>query len=420
MQVQEQLAADPAAETFAGSHGSAPSGIAVALLTGGFDRPYAFGLSDALVSKGVRLDVIGAEDLEQLARRACLSLNFFNLYGDQRRKMTRAARLFRYLNAYGKLFRYAASAEPRVFHILWNNRFQLFDRTLLMLYYRLLGKRIVLTAHNVNTAHRDGKDSALNRLTLAAQYRLVDHIFVHTDKMKDDLLRQFGVKESKLTVIPFGINNSVPDTSLSSSEAKQYLGIGPNEKTMLFFGGIRPYKGLEYLAGAFRSLAHEDSRYTLIIAGEPKKEAVQYWREIEQTLNREPCRGRVILNITYVDDADTEIYFKAADVAVLPYTLVYQSGVLFLSYRFGTPVVVTDVGTLRNDVIPGETGYVCPPCQATSLASAIRKYFGSDLYRNLEQRRPCICAFAQQRNSWALVGQKTCDVYRGLLQSQQI
>ena len=51
---------------------------------------------------------------------------------------------------YAKLIRYAATAEPRIFHILWNNKFEYFDRTLLMLYYRLLGKKIVLTAHNVN------------------------------------------------------------------------------------------------------------------------------------------------------------------------------------------------------------------------------------------------------------------------------
>lgn len=417
MQVQEQLAPERATDAIADSHRPGSSDLSVALLTGGFDRPYAYGLSDALVSKGVRLDVIGAEDLEQLSRQACLELNFFNLYGDLRRKMTRAVRLFRYLIAYSKLIRYAASAKPRVFHILWNNRFQQFDRTLLMLYYKLLGKRIVMTAHNVNTAQRDGRDSMLNRLTLKAQYRFVDHIFVHTDKMKDELLKQFGVRESAVTVIPFGINNSVPDTSLSSSEAKQYLGIGSDEKTMLFFGGIRPYKGLEYLACAFRNLAREDSRYTLVIAGEPKKEAVKYWQEIEQILNREVGRGRVILRITYVDDADSEIYFKAADVVVLPYTQVYQSGVLFLSYRFGTPVVVTDVGALRNDVIPRETGFVCPPCDAMGLASTIRDYFDSDLYRNLEQRRPCIRAFAQQRNSWVVVAQKTCDVYRKLLQS---
>ena len=68
---------------------------------------------------------------------------------------------------YAKLIRYAATAKPRIFHILWNNKFEFFDRTLLMLYYRLLGKKIVLTVHNVNAGRRDSKDTRLNRLTLA-------------------------------------------------------------------------------------------------------------------------------------------------------------------------------------------------------------------------------------------------------------
>ena len=125
-----------------------------------------------------------------------------------------------------RLIRYVAKAEPKVFHILWNNKFELFDCTLLMLYYKLMRKRLVFTAHNVNASKRDSNDSWRNRLSLRAQYALCDHIFVHTEGMKADLLSDFGVPESKVSVIPFGINNTVPNTSLSSAEAKRQLGIG--------------------------------------------------------------------------------------------------------------------------------------------------------------------------------------------------
>jgi hypothetical protein len=67
---------------------------------------------------------------------------------------------------------------------VWNNKFEYVDRTLLMLYYMLLGKRIVLTAHNVNARRRDSEDTRLDRLTLEAQYRSAAHIFVHTEKME--------------------------------------------------------------------------------------------------------------------------------------------------------------------------------------------------------------------------------------------
>ena len=73
---------------------------------------------------------------------------------------------------YVRLVRYAATAKPKLFHILWNNKFELFDRTVLMLYYKLLGKSIVFTAHNVNAGKRDSNDSWLNRLSLKIQYQL--------------------------------------------------------------------------------------------------------------------------------------------------------------------------------------------------------------------------------------------------------
>src|SRR5256885_15665269 len=160
----------------------APSGatreISVALLTGGSDRPYVVGLANELLSKGATLDLIGSDELDDPQVRGKAGLNFLKLRGDQNPKagfLSKARRICAY---YLRLMRYAASAEPKIFHILWNNRFEFFDRTLLMLYYKALGKQVVLTTHNVNQRKRDHSDTAWNRFTLRAQYRLADHIFV--------------------------------------------------------------------------------------------------------------------------------------------------------------------------------------------------------------------------------------------------
>jgi len=395
--------------------GHPASGMKVALLTGGMDRPYAFGLSLALASKRIALDVLGAKELDSQEFHAFPNLTFRQTYGDQRRQVGLRKKLSRYLVSYARMICYAATAKPRILHILWNYKFQLFDRTLLMLYYKALGKRIVFTAHNVNAAIRDGNESAWNQWSLKAQYRLVDHIFVHTDKMKDELCRLFGVAERNVSVIPFGVNNSVPDTKLTFADARRTLGVQPAEKTILFFGGIRPYKGLEYLVAAFQAIAPLDKTYRLIIAGEPKKEAVQYWRDIQRTIECGQIREQVLQDIRFLADEETEIYFKAADVVVLPYTQVFQSGVLFLAYNFGLPVIATDVGSLRDDIIQGQTGYICRPCDATDLARAIDAYFKSDLFKTLDQRRAQIRSFARARNSWDVVSDKTCSVYARLM-----
>ena len=99
---------------------------------------------------------------------------------------------------------------------------------------------------------------------------------------------------------------------------------------------------------------------------------------------------------------------------VLPYTLVFQSGVLFLSYSFGLPVIASDVGSFREDIIEGETGFVCKPCDADDLANKIETYFKSDLFRALDRRRPKIRDYAIGRNSWEVVSEKTAQVYEKL------
>ena len=143
----------------------------VALLTGGIDRPYAYGLAMALVSKGVCLDVIGSDEVDSPEMHTTANLSFRNLWPSKASKATRLDAALRILRHYVRLIRYAAVADADLFHILWNSKVQVFDRTLLMLYYKMLGKKIALTVHNVNQARRDSKDSWLNRITLKIQYR---------------------------------------------------------------------------------------------------------------------------------------------------------------------------------------------------------------------------------------------------------
>jgi D-inositol-3-phosphate glycosyltransferase len=389
------------------------SEIKVTLLTGGFDKPYAFGLAMTLAARGVCLDVIGSDVVDSPEMHNTPGIGFLNLRGSKQ-ETNLAGMVSRVLLFYARLFKYAATAKPKIFHILWNNKIQFFDRTFLMVFYKLLGKKIVFTAHNVNAGKRDLNDSFFNRLTLRIQYRLSDHIFVHTERMKQELQQDFGVAEKTATVIPFGINNSVPDTELTPAEAKQRLGIRGDERTVLFFGAIRPYKGLEYLVEAFRRVSATHPTYRLIIAGGPRKEYEEYLEKIRQSISRLPNPGQVIQRMHFIPDEETELYFKAADVLALPYTHVFQSGVLFLAYNFGLPVIASDVGSVGEDVIEGETGFLSPPCDSCELAKAIQKYFESDLFKNLSVRRQGIRDYANARHSWEIVGEMTRSVYMEL------
>ena len=390
------------------------SKIEVALLTGGGDRPYAYGLTMELISRGVGIDLIGSDDLDFPDFHGKAGLNFLNLRGSQKPEASLVSKITRISLFYAKLLRYVIVAKPKIFHILWNNKFQFFDRTLLTLYYRLLGKKIILTVHNVNTSRRDSKDSALNRQTLRFQYRQADHIFVHTQEMKQELSKEYRVNESQVTVIPFGINNSVPNTDLSSIEAKERLGLRKEDKTILFFGNIAPYKGLEYLVSAYQQIAAKRSDYKLIIAGRPKG-FEQYWTQVQEMIRADVQKGKIILRKEYIPDEETEVFFKAADVLALPYRYIYQSGVLFLGYSFGLPVLAADVGSLRDEIVEGKTGFVFKPEDPVDLERAIEAYFSSELFSNLSARRAEIRDFAMKRNSWTAVGQSTIHTYARVL-----
>jgi D-inositol-3-phosphate glycosyltransferase len=388
--------------------------IHVALLTGGSDKPYVFGLTTELISKGATLDLIGSDELDRPEFRDRPGLKFLNLRGDQRDDASFVRKVSRVLGYYSKLIRYAATAEPGIFHILWNNKFETFDRTLLMLYYKVLGKTIILTAHNVNAGRRDYSDSLLNRRTLRIQYRLAHHIFVHTDKAKLELIEEFGVQETRVTVIPFGINNAVPNTQLTPSEAKQRLGIRRGDRAILFFGRITPYKGLEYLLTAFRRAVTQRDDYRLIIAGRPDR-CEKYWDTIRETMWEDVQSGRILLRSEYIPDDQTEVYFKAADVLVLPYRHIYQSGVLFLGHSFGLPVLTADVGSLKDEIVEGKTGFVFKSEDPVDLGTTIERYFASDLFAELNSRRQAIRDYATERHSWDVVGEVTMSVYSNLI-----
>ena len=95
----------------------------------------------------------------------------------------------------------------------------------------------------------------------------------------------------------------------------------------------------------------------------------------------------MLLRAEFIPDDETETYFKAADVLVLPYRHIYQSGVLFLGHSFGLPVLAADVGSLKDDIVEGKTGFVFRPEDPDDLARVIEQYFASDLYADLNNRR---------------------------------
>ena len=400
-----------------GSSAKTPS-AEVAVLTAGRDKPYALGLAAALLERGISFEFLGSDELDSPDLRRSPLITVLNLRGDQTEKAPFHRKVIRVLRYYRRLVTYAVFARPRVFHVLWNNKFEWLDRTLLMGFYRVCGRKVAFTAHNVNAGERDGSDSVINRFTLGVQYRLSNAVFVHTEQMRRQLQTVFQVPNSKIHVIPFPVNNTIPDTKLDGPTARARLGLRPDERVLLFYGRLAAYKGLEYLVQALALLRKEDKPYRLLIAGDIKKNAEEYWREIQKMISRLNLDALVLPRIEFIPDEETELYFKAADALILPYVYIFQSGVLFLSYNFGLPVLAADVGSLKDDIVEGKTGFVFRPKDPEALASRIQEYFQSDLYQSLPARRVEIQKFAFENYSWGTAAATIEQVYSSLLDRQ--
>ena len=387
----------------------------ITILTGGDDPSYALPLLSALIDKGLTVDFIGNDKMQNAEIVKHGNVNYLNLRGDQNPEAPIQEKIIRIFKYYLKLIVYAARTDSRIFHILWLNKFEHFDRMLLNIYYKLLGKKIIFTAHNINAGARDGRDSRLNKMTLTFLYAIVDHIFVHTDKMRKQLVSDYNILNNKISVIPFGINNHVPTTNLTRLQARDKLNLGADDKVVLFFGRIAPYKGLDLLIAAFDSLARRQRDVKLVIAGSIKGGSDSYWDDIKKEITGKGLTERVLINTSFIPDDEVEIYYKAADVLILPYRNIFQTGVMFLSYNYGLPVIATDVGSLKEEIVVDKTGLVCVPEDPLDLAGKIELYFQSELYRNLEENRIRIMEYANEKYSWAKIAETTVDVYKRLL-----
>jgi glycosyltransferase involved in cell wall biosynthesis len=390
---------------------SAMPTLHIALLTGGDDRSYAHGLSLALAARGVKLDFIGSDALDSPDLRKDRLITFLNLRGDQNHQSPLSTKILRIIRYYLRLVVYALTAKPRIFHILWNNKFEAIDRVALMLLYRFLGKTVVMTVHNVNAARRDNRDSLANRLSLRIQYHLCAHLFVHTARMKAELAREFSISHQKISRIPFGINNAVPRRGVSKSEARQFLGIPLECRAVLFFGQIARYKGLEYIVDAHFELLEDKSPPYLLIGGKVKSGHEHYWSEIRSRINQRGQNKMVRENIRFIDDNEIEFFMEASDAVVLPYVSIFQSGVPFLAYSFGIPVIATNVGSLSEDIIEGRTGSIVEPQNPVALSKAIRRFFESPMYVSSHSTKEFIKNHANSSYSWATVAEITTAAY---------
>lgn len=191
---------------------------------------------------------------------------------------------------------------------------------------------------------------------------------------------------------------------LGREVAEKKLGLEPGKKNLLFFGLIRTYKGLDILLEAFGKL---DESYQLIIAGEPYGSFDKY----QQIIDRLPNKERIRTCLKYIKDSEVKDYFSAADLAVLPYRSATQSGISSVSYHFDVPMIVTDVGGLKETIGDRKTGIVAKDQSPEAIRTEIIRYFDTPSLQEECKKNICL---EKDRLSWKSFTERLEDFIRNL------
>lgn len=227
--------------------------------------------------------------------------------------------------------------------------------------------KVIAILDNVIPHERHFFDAPLTRYFLSG----VDLCVTLCEDVAKDLLSLDG--KATYTVLPHPVYSHF-GKKMERSEAEGRLGLKPGMRNILFFGLIREYKGLDILLEAFDSLGPE---YQLIIAGEPYGSFDRYRKLIDASSGKD----RIHVFGHYIKDSEVSAYFSAADVAVLPYRSATQSGISSIAYHFELPMIVTDVGGLKETIGSRGTGIVVPSVTPECIAGAIKTYFADGRLR---------------------------------------
>ncbi|MDG4763557.1 methyltransferase domain-containing protein [Solwaraspora sp. WMMD406] len=228
---------------------------------------------------------------------------------------------------------------------------------------RARGGRLVWTIHNVFP--HEWKFPAAERALARFLADEADAVHVLSEETLAAVEPHYPLDPDKVRVIRHSSYLGVYPNSVSRVAARERFGLEPDQHVVLFFGGIRPYKGVDVLLDSFAVAARRDARLRLIVAGPAKR------LDPKQRL-KERCEADPKITPVFgaIPNEEIQFYFKAADTVVLPYRSILNSGIFHLAISFGRPVIAPRVGSLTSLLDP-EFAIGFDPTNQHALAEAL-------------------------------------------------
>jgi len=223
--------------------------------------------------------------------------------------------------------------------------------------------KVIAILDNIIPHQKSMGDKTFTRYFL----RPVDGCVVMSKSVSEDL-KQFNITKPRI-FSPHPLFDHFGE-KIKLKKAQSKLNLNPGYKYMLFFGLIRPYKGLDLLIKAMSFKENIKDNIKLLIAGEVYSKEAYYTDLIEKY----HLNDKVIFHNRFIPDEEVKYYFSAVDLVVQPYKSATQSGVTQIAYHFDKPMIVTDVGGLKEMCPPGRVGYITAP-EPKDISKAIGMLF---------------------------------------------
>lgn len=282
------------------------------------------------------------------------------------RRIRQTLKLFEYLINLVLLTLRFMVKRPDIVHVQWIPLVGYVPAELWFLrFLKRRGAMLVYTVHNV-LPHDSGDRY---RPVFKEVYGIMDLLVCHTRQSRQQLVDEFAVPPEKTKIIPHG--PLFQDTVRSCrSEARSRLGLSQDQVAVLYFGTIRPYKGVEFLLESWQTIAAKMNNAVLLIAGSGER---CYLERIADSIDSLGIGKTVQPHFRFIPNEDLSLFFEAADILVYPYKEVTQSGALLTGMTFGKPIVATAVGGLDETLRHGESALLvefgnCGQMAATLMA----------------------------------------------------
>jgi D-inositol-3-phosphate glycosyltransferase len=271
---------------------------------------------------------------------------------------------------------------------------------------RLVGLRVVITAHDVEAF----KEGISIPLFVRWVYRVARRVIAHSQVAKRELMQGLGIAEQKIDVIAHGNYVASVPAGITRELSRAHFGISPDKRVLVFFGQIKDVKGLEVLLEGFALALKKDSGLHLLIGGRVWKTDFSRYQDI---IDRRGLAPFCSLHIRYIPDQEVAYFYRCADLVVLPYLRIYQSGVALLAMSYGSAVLVSNIEGLLEAVDDEQTGFVFTARNPEHLAQRISEIFSSP--GRAARIAQAGLRRVTERNDWSRLGEQTLACYQRAL-----